>query len=110
MPNDTSTPQNAALISSDLKKMLVPIAITLVLSLGGSWFTTQQSQSEVRFQTVANKEQIAALIQADKAQSESINQIVISMARFSESQARIAADLKQLQDDQRANNAQMNRR
>ncbi len=109
MPNDsTSTPQGA-MISSDLKKMLVPVVVTLALSLGGSWFAAQQSQSEIRFQTQANKEAIAVNAAAIKANSDALNQIVISLAKFSEAQSRLAEDVKQIQSDQRINNAQMNR-
>lgn len=97
------------LVSNDLKKMLIPIAITLLISFGGSWYAAQQSQGEIRFKTDANKEAIAQNAANIKQLADAQNQIVIQMARFSEAQARIAEDLKQLQQDQRNNNFQMNR-
>lgn len=108
-PHNEIGTKGGGLISEELKKMLVPIVITLVISFGGSWYANQQSQAELRYQTQANKEAIAVNLAAIKANSEAINQVVISMARFSEAQSRIAEDLKRLQDDQRMNNAQMNR-
>ena len=109
MPQNFSTPQTGDLISPELKKMLVPICVTLLLSFGGSWYASNQSQGEIRFQTQANKEAIAAQGEIIKADREALNQLVISMARFSETQTRIAQDLKDLQTEQRNNNSQMNR-
>lgn len=109
--HETQSPgQNGGgLISPELKKMLVPFLLMLAVSFGGSWFAAQRSQDEVSFKTDANKEAIAQNAANIKQLADAQNQIVIQMARFSEAQTRIAEDLKQLQQDQRNNNFQMNR-
>ena len=103
MANETTphNPNGGALLSSDLKKMLVIPVATMAAAFIVAWFTAQQSQSEIRFQTAANKEALAVNSAAIKANADAINQLVISMARYSEAQARIAEDMKLLQADQR---------
>lgn len=106
MPTDNpTTPANAngALISSDLKKMLLVPVLALFGSFGVSYFTTQRSLDQVDFQTQANKEQIAANAVAIKANAEATNQLVVSMARTSEALTRVAADLKEIQLEMRSN-------
>ncbi len=113
MANDNSIPSTqstGALAAGEYKKMLIPIAITLLVNFGINYIAREQSQAELQFETKANKEAIAVNAANVKANSDALNQIVISMARFSEAQSRIAQDLKQLQDDQRYNNQRMNQK
>ncbi len=106
MPNDTTpSSANGALISNDLKKMLLVPVLALVGSFGVSYFTTQRSLDQIAFQTSANKEQIVANALAIKANADATNQLVISMARTSESLTRVASDLKEIQVEMRTNGA-----
>ena len=103
MPNDT-TPlhTNGTLISNDLKKMLLVPALTLVGAFGVSYFTTQRAQDQLEFQTQANKEAAIANAAAIKTNAEAINQVVISMARTTESLTRLASDQRDLQQELRS--------
>ncbi len=106
MPNDT-TPHhtNGALISNDLKKMLLVPVLALVGSFGISYFTTQRQLDQLEFNAVVNKENIAANSLAIKANAEATNQLVISMARTSEALTRVASDLKEIQVEMRTSGA-----
>ncbi len=107
MPNET-TPHHTdgALISNDLKKMLLVPVLALVGSFGVSYFTTQRSLDQLAFQVQANKEQVAANAAVAKANAEATNQLVISMARTSEALTRVASDLKEIQLELRTNGSQ----
>lgn len=110
--HETQSPKQSGgggLVSNDFKKMLVPIVITLAISFSGSWFAAQQSQRELLFKTEANKEAITSAVANIKQLAEAQSQLVTQMAVSSDNQKRIAEDLKQLQQDQRNNNFQMNR-
>ena len=93
-PENTSPP---TLVSADLKKMLIVPAMTLFVAGVVAWYAAQSSLTELRFQAQTNKENIGINAGNIKSQGEAINQIVISIARISENQARIASDVKDIQ-------------
>ncbi|HXG83173.1 MAG TPA: hypothetical protein VNI84_04010 [Pyrinomonadaceae bacterium] len=103
MTDSIQTPPNGTLVSNDLKKMLVVPAMTLIVAVVVAWYAAQQSQSELRFQSAANKEQIQTNAAAIKANSDAVNLLVISTARNADTMARLAEDLKEWQLEQRAN-------
>jgi hypothetical protein len=106
MPNDiTPNHTNGALISNDLKKMLLVPVMALVGSFGVSYFTTQRQLDQLEFQAQVNKENITANAAGIKANAEATNQLVISMARTSEALTRVASDLKEIQIEMRTNNS-----
>lgn len=106
MPNDTASA--SPLISSDLKKMLIVPALTLLIAVAVAWFAAQGSQSELRFKVESLEKKDSATEASIKANTDAINQMVITMARNADAMTRLAEDLKVLTEEQRRN-WQMNR-
>jgi hypothetical protein len=102
MADSIQTSPNGALVSNDLKKLLIVPAMTLIIAVVVAWYAAQQSQSELRFQSAANKEQIQINAAAIKANSDAVNLLVISTARNADTMTRLAEDFKEWQLEQRA--------
>lgn len=81
--------------------MLVVPIITMVVTVLIAWFAAQQSQSELRYKVETLEKNENTTATERKANADAINQLVITMTKISEAQARMASDLKDLQDEQR---------
>ncbi len=102
MPNDTPNNPPPALISGDLKKLLIVPAMTLIIAVVVAWYAAQQSQSEIRYRVETLEKNEAATQASIKAIGDAQNQIVITMARNADAITRIAEDLKAVQTEQRS--------
>ncbi len=78
--------------------------MTMIIAVVVAWYAAQQSQSELRYRVETLEKNEAATGASIKAIGEAQNQIVITMARNADALARIAEDLRRLQDEQRSAN------
>lgn len=102
--NQTPPPTKTSETIGDAFKKYIPVATgIIVFGLITYWYGSHDTQRKLEFQVELNRVTVEKLVAAEKEKSEAQNQLVIAVAKLSEQQARLASDVKDMQQIQQRN-------
>lgn len=107
----SAPPKPGDSMGENFKKFVPSMVFGVVVILGTFFWNANSGQSQLAFQTEANRKAIEANAENIKANAETMNQFLIAITKLSEAQNRLAEDVKAIQAQQQRNTEMMmNRR
>lgn len=90
-------------MADNFKKFLPSAIFGVVIILGTFFWNANSGQSQLAFQTEANRKAIEQNAENTKQNAENLNQFLIALTKLSEAQNRLAEDVKAIQQQQQRN-------